>query len=52
MYAERIARIEAEMSNAISPSSLATLQRLEPVDSEGEITKIESVVGHPSWAGR
>lgn len=52
MYAERIARIEAEVNNAVSPPSLATLQQLESVYSEGEIPRIEPLVAHPSWAGR
>lgn len=52
MYAERIARIEAEMNSAIPPSFVATHQQLEAPSSEGEIARIESVVAHPSWAGR
>lgn len=52
MYAERIDRIEAEMNSAIPPSSLATIEQLQPIGRENEIPRIESVVGHPSWMSR
>lgn len=52
MYATRIARIEAEMNNAVLPRSLVTRQRLGQVGEEGEFPKAESVVAYPSRATR
>ena len=43
MYAKRIARIEAEMNNAVLPCSLVTGPALEEAGSEGEVPKLRKI---------
>lgn len=52
MYAERIARIEAEISNARQSHTLLTRQPAEETGGADERTKAESVVVYPSRATR
>lgn len=52
MYAERIARIEAEIKNARQPHSLLTRQLPEDARDDGERVKAESVVVYPSRVTR
>lgn len=48
MYAERIARIEAEIKSAQLPISMLTRQPMEEIRDEGERSKVESVLVYPS----
>ena len=53
MYAERIVRIEAEVSNARQSQTLMTpRQPAEALPDPGERNKAESVVAYPSRATR
>ena len=52
MYAERIARIEAEINNARQSQTLMTRPSPEALPDAGERNKAESVVAYPSRATR
>lgn len=52
MYAERIARIEAEVNNARQSHTLLTRQSVEGARDADERPKAESVLVYPSRAAR
>lgn len=52
MYGERIARIEAEIHNALQPPSLVARPLVEEMGDDGERPKMESVVSYPGRSVR
>jgi hypothetical protein len=52
MYGERIARIEAEIHNALQPPSLVARPVVDELGNEDERPKMESVVTYPARSVR